>query len=235
MSATDELSSWLDRIENYLRAHGPTELGSLGHDNAVPRPPGVKMRLQAALQSQPERFALKTHSNSGCVVHLSDSQGWQAELLELSASQGAGSSHSTGVHGMQVRQVRQVRTVPVDGAHLDYAALLTRTQIRRTRTRTQTRTCAASVTEHKFDDESLQSMYRTISALARRYRTSAWPVNRAQLQDVNGSTLHAMSRCRYVSVKGGSELTWNVPRVWDAVTRMPERFKSDALEVAAPV
>ena len=91
------------------------------------------------------------------------------------------------------------------------------------------------MTEHKFDDESLQSMYRTISALARRYRTSAWPVNRAQLQGVDAKSLRAMSKLKYVSVKGGSELTWNVPRVWDAVTRMPERFKSDALEVAAPV
>ena len=111
MSATDELSSWLDRIENYLRAHGPTELGSLGHDNAVPRPPGVKMRLQAALQSQPERFALKTHSGTGCVVHLSDSQGWQAELLEQSASQGTRSSQSTGVHGSAPR-LRPHRLTP---------------------------------------------------------------------------------------------------------------------------
>ena len=92
MSATDELSSWLDQIEVYLRAHGPTELASLVDPckkDAAHRPPGVKMGLKAALQSQPERFALKTHSNSGCVVHLSDSQGWQAELLERSASQGA--------------------------------------------------------------------------------------------------------------------------------------------------
>lgn len=91
------------------------------------------------------------------------------------------------------------------------------------------------MTEHKFDDESLQSMYRTISALARRYRTSAWPVNRAQLQHVNGKTLFAMSRCKYVSVKGESQLTWNVPRIRDAVMHMPEWLKADALEVAAPV
>ena len=64
MSAIDELSSWLDQIAVYLRAHGPTELGRLvgpTNKNAPHRPPGVTIGLKAALKSQPQRFALKMH------------------------------------------------------------------------------------------------------------------------------------------------------------------------------
>ena len=190
------LPRWLDDIAEYLRQHGPTELGELAQPHAVPRPAGVPPgTLKVALQSRPQRFTLQAHDGSGHTVHLSGSQSWQADLSAGASGQAAAASHAA--------------------AEASHAA-------------------AAAPNGHKFDDESLHGMYRALDQLAQRYRTSTWPVNRTQLEGVDAKTLFNMTRGKYVKVQGGTNLQWNVPRIQDAITRMPDRLKAGSSRASSP-
>ena len=163
---------WSDAIEQYVRDHGPTEMGTLGH--AVERPPGASRRMKVLLKSCPQRFTLETHSGTGIIVHLA------------AAAQPS----------------------------------------------------SATAEPHRFNDASLHTMYRTLVLLHQRYRTSTWPVSRAQLGQVVtrrlSETLWQMKQGKYVNVTGVSNLTWNVPRIQDALAKMPAELKATVEHDASP-
>lgn len=99
---------------------------------------------------------------------------------------------------------------------------------------------------HEFQNKHLHKMYTILFAITRIYLHRSWSVNREQLEhDLPEAVVHLkqLGACKYVTIHEATSLQWNIPRIWDAVLRMPAHLKvagavpavaSAAVPAAAP-
>ena len=80
---------------------------------------------------------------------------------------------------------------------------------------------SAEQTDHRFFDPAMREAFLTLARLNRTYRLTPWPTHRDQI-NTPGKVLYAMMRGKFVKVTGGTTLTWNRPKIQDALANMPQ-------------
>ena len=96
---------------------------------------------------------------------------------------------------------------------------------------------------HNFHDASLKHMFSVLHAMYVYYQGRSWPSKRdVWLSDYArglgystraAATLFELRNGGYVTVKGGTDLTWKMERICDTVKRMPDTLKIEREEASS--